>query len=261
VQFTVRPSGTRGKDSFGRPYVTLNILDGQPGFNDAEVRNATARCFFRADQMAPLAELKPGRALTIRGICAGITGWLRTYIRSRNGADGFIKSVPTIAFKDCVLAGTPADEAKRKAEEAKRKVAEAKTKAEEAEAQRKAEEEAHKKAEETERAAAPKLREAKKLLTDEATRENGKMRLEEVAREFAGTRAAKEAESLLAAETRKEAELQKADKRAAPHLKYAKKLVVDDMREKAKERLQEIIKKFPGTNTAKEASKLLEQLR
>lgn len=52
----------------------------------------------------------------------------------------------------------------------------------------------------------------------------------------------------------------KNEERAASFLKFAKKLVDDGMAEKAKERLREIVEKFPGTKAATEAMGLLEKL-
>jgi TolA-binding protein len=52
----------------------------------------------------------------------------------------------------------------------------------------------------------------------------------------------------------------KTEQEAAVKLKYAKKLQEDGVVDKAKERYQEIIKKFPKTEAAKEAQKLLEKL-
>jgi TolA-binding protein len=52
----------------------------------------------------------------------------------------------------------------------------------------------------------------------------------------------------------------KTEQEAALKLKYAKKLQDDGIVDKAKERYQEIVKKFPKTEAAKEAQKLLEKL-
>jgi hypothetical protein len=61
-------------------------------------------------------------------------------------------------------------------------------------------------------------------------------------------------------EARKEAVQKKAEERAASYLRYAKKLIDRDMDEKAKERLQEIVKDMPDTEAAKEAKQLLGEL-
>jgi hypothetical protein len=50
------------------------------------------------------------------------------------------------------------------------------------------------------------------------------------------------------------------DTKARPYLNYAKKLLARGMKEKARERLREVVKKFPDTPSALEASRLLKDL-
>jgi hypothetical protein len=52
----------------------------------------------------------------------------------------------------------------------------------------------------------------------------------------------------------------KSEQEAASKLKYAKKLQEEGVVDKAKERYQEIVKKYPKTEAAKEAQKLLDKL-
>jgi hypothetical protein len=61
-------------------------------------------------------------------------------------------------------------------------------------------------------------------------------------------------------EARKEAAQKKVEERAASYLRYAKKLIGRGMEERAKERLQEIVKDLPDTKAAKEAKQLLHTL-
>jgi hypothetical protein len=66
-----------------------------------------------------------------------------------------------------------------------------------------------------------------------------------------------------AAKKRRAAEAKKAaadEEAAAERLRYAKKLIADGMDELAKERLQKIVKDFPGSKAAEEARGLLKKL-
>jgi hypothetical protein len=56
------------------------------------------------------------------------------------------------------------------------------------------------------------------------------------------------------------AKLAKLDEKAKPHLRYAKKLIADKMLDKAKTRLEEIVKDYPGTPSADEARRMLKEL-
>jgi hypothetical protein len=49
------------------------------------------------------------------------------------------------------------------------------------------------------------------------------------------------------------------EKRAQPHLEYAKKLIQAGKKDAAKERLEKLIRDFPGTKSAEEAQRLLKQ--
>ena len=51
-----------------------------------------------------------------------------------------------------------------------------------------------------------------------------------------------------------------ADERAEAYLKYARKLLDQGMTDRAKERLKEVVEKFPTTKSGEEAKKLLEKL-
>jgi outer membrane protein assembly factor BamD (BamD/ComL family) len=77
--------------------------------------------------------------------------------------------------------------------------------------------------------------------------------MKEIIRKFPGTAAAKEAAQLLAAEDQE-------DPKAAPHLRYAKKLYDQGMLEKARDRLKEIVKTYPVSKTTDEARKLLDKI-
>jgi FimV-like protein len=54
---------------------------------------------------------------------------------------------------------------------------------------------------------------------------------------------------------------EKNDELAATKLKFAKSLIDDGKKDKARERLQEIIKKYPKSNAAEEAKELLKKLK
>jgi hypothetical protein len=105
-QFTFEPWAI-DKDSSGAYYAWSNIF----GLSDENTRGRHFNCYFRADQAQALAEFKRGQVLTIRGVCAGKTGMIRTYYPPvfNDGTQGFFKSNPAIAFKDCELVGKPAD--------------------------------------------------------------------------------------------------------------------------------------------------------
>ena len=66
------------------------------------------RCHFGADQAATLAEFKRGQSLTIRGVCSGKTGMIRTS-NGFVGAYGGWSVDPVIEFMDCTLVGKPTD--------------------------------------------------------------------------------------------------------------------------------------------------------
>ncbi len=104
--------------------------------------------------------------------------------------------------------------------------------------------------------AAPLLREAKKLLAGEKTVEKGRVGLRDVVRLYPDTESGKEARKLLNIEEAK----QEPDPKAEPYLRSAKKLLERDMREKAKQRLKELIAEFPVSKTTEDARKLLEQI-
>jgi hypothetical protein len=62
-------------------------------------------------------------------------------------------------------------------------------------------------------------------------------------------------------EERREAARQKAERQAGLNLDYVKKLLKRDETGKARKRLQEVVKEYPGTEAAKEAAKMLEELK
>ena len=164
----------------------------------------------------------------------------------------------------------------REEEERRKKEAEA-TAREQAE-RRKREAEARAALEETEKRAASQFRDAEALLVDAKTRNNGIERMRQIVREFPGTESAMTAQRMLKeieaeaqareveerrkreAEAERKAKLARDEVKAAPFLRYAKKLADTGMMEKAKERLREIIKDYPATEAAKEARQLLKLL-
>jgi hypothetical protein len=138
-------------------------------------------------------------------------------------------------------------------------------------AQAKAEEEARRKA-----AAAEEERhqneERERALEEQRRREESEALLR--AKEKARLRAEREAQERSAREARELAERERAEreekqrketlarleKKAQPYLRYAKKLISEGMTEKAKERLDEIIRDFSGTPSAEEAKSLRKTL-
>jgi hypothetical protein len=138
-------------------------------------------------------------------------------------------------------------------------------------AQARAEEEARRKAaageeerrhrEERERAEEERRRrdaEVAKLRAEQELR----LRAEQEARERAEREARERAEREKAErdERRRKEEIARLDQKATPHLRYAKKLIDQGMSEKAKGRLEEIIRDFPGTSSAEAAKQLLKDL-
>jgi hypothetical protein len=107
VEITIQPLSIR-KDEFGRYYADVNIYGAYWDVEDAQMRNSSINCYFRTGQAAALDAVRSGQNLTVHGICAGVSGWGRAYIRGNRGADGFIKSLPVIDFRDCVIGGGPA---------------------------------------------------------------------------------------------------------------------------------------------------------
>ena len=163
-------------------------------------------------------------------------------------------------------------------EEAERRKREAEAQAREKEDRRKRESEARAALADAEKRAALQLGEAQNMLVDAKTRADGIERMRKVVREFPGTESARtalrllneiEAEALAReeedrrkreAETERKAKLAKDEVKAAPFLRYAKKLLDTNKPETAKERLREIIKDYPDTEAAKESRLLLDAL-
>jgi hypothetical protein len=145
-------------------------------------------------------------------------------------------------------------------EERDRAIAQAKV---EEEARRKAaaaEEERHRR-EEQERAAERERRReelAARLRSEEEARRLAEREAQERAEREARKRA--EREKAEREEKQRKEELARLEKKAQPFLRYAKKLMSQGMREKAKERLDEIIRDFPGTPSAEEAKSLRKTL-
>jgi hypothetical protein len=104
--------------------------------------------------------------------------------------------------------------------------------------------------------AAPLLEEAKKLISRKDTADKGRVRLREIIKVYPDATMTEEARKLLEVEEAK----QTVDVEADRHLTYAKKLIAQGMREKAKERLKEIVRTFPLSKTTEEARELLEEI-
>jgi hypothetical protein len=131
-----------------------------------------------------------------------------------------------------------------------------------ADAARRAAEEGRRRAvaEKMEPAARAALRKALALLDGTGTHDRGLDALREVDRRYPGTYAARDARRVLDMEEAKERALGTPDPRAEANLRYAKKLIDQGMTEKARERLKEIVDKFPPSSTREEARRTLKKL-
>ena len=162
-------------------------------------------------------------------------------------------------------------------EETERRKREAEAQAREEEERRKQEAEARAVLAESERRAAPQFRDAEALLADAKTRDKGIERMRQVVREFPGTESANTAQRLLMeieaeAQARREAESRKreaearaalaeAEKLAAPQLGQAKNMLADEKtRDEGIVRLRLVVKEFAGTESAKSAQRLLDEM-
>ena len=135
----------------------------------------------------------------------------------------------------------------RAAEEARRKAAAEEAERRQQEEKRLAEEERQRR-EET----------AEKLRAEQAARERVAKEARERAEQEALARAKREQAEQ--EEIRRKEEIARLDKKATPFLRYAKKLIDEGMLAKAKDRLEEIIRDYPGTPAADEAKRLREKL-
>jgi hypothetical protein len=81
---------------------------------------------------------------------------------------------------------------------------------------------------------------------------------EQKANQDAKRQAAKEKADREKADQEKAAKQKAAEEKAAANLRFARKLLINNEIDRAKQRLREIIQEFPGTESAKEAKQLLE---
>jgi hypothetical protein len=133
----------------------------------------------------------------------------------------------------------------------------------EEEARRKAAAEAEERRQREERERMEEVRRRQEeMASQEQGRELARVRAAEKARERAEKEARERAEQKKAEleERRRQEEVARLDKKAAPHLVYAKKLIDRGEYDQARSRLQEIIRDYLGTPSAKEAKRLLKEL-